>query len=95
MSIVRLRLTGPAIAVERVMKTLESLEHVDRIEEVGDQQSHLRDDSTSLGLVDDLGTDFHDVEVHAQSDSAAADVRDRLVLAARSTGVALEFVDRF
>lgn len=95
MSIVRFRLTGDATAVERVMKALESLEHVDRIEEVADQGSHLRDDSSSLGLVDDLGTDFHDVEVHAQSDAAAADVRDRLVLAARSTGVALEFVERF
>lgn len=95
MSIVRFRLTGDTAAVERVMKTLESLEQVDRIEEVADQGSHLRDDSSSLGLVDDLGTDFHDVEVHAQSDAAAADVRDRLVLAARSVGVALEFVERF
>lgn len=95
MRIVRFRLTGDRVAVERVMKTLESVEHVDRIEEVADQGDHLRDDSSSLGLVDDVGADFHDVEVHAQSDAAAADVRDRLVLAARSTGVALEFVDRF
>lgn len=95
MNLVRCRLTGPAEAVELVIKTLESLDHVDRIEEVGDQSDHLRDDSSSLGLVDDVGADFHDLEVHAQSDSAAADVRDRLVLAARSAGVALEFVDRF
>lgn len=95
MSLVRCRLTGPDAAVEQVMKTLESLDHVDRIEEVADQSDHLRDDSSSLGLVDDLGADFHDVEIHAQSEAGAADVRDRLVLAARSTGVALEFVDRF
>lgn len=95
MSIVRCRLTGPDAAVEVVMKALESLEHVDRIEEVADQTEHLRDDSSSAGLVDDLGADFHDVEIHAQSAAAAADVRDRLVLAARSSGVALEFVDRF
>lgn len=95
MSIVRFRLTGDPVAVERVMSALESMEHVDRIEEVADQESHMRDDSSSLGLVDDTGTDFHDIEVHAQSDSAAADVRDRLVLAARSAGIALEFVERF
>lgn len=95
MRIVRFRLTGDRVAVERVLKTLESMDHVDRIEEVADQGSHLRDDSSSLGLVDDVGADFHDIEVHAQSDAAASNVRDGLVLAARSAGAALEFVDRF
>lgn len=98
MNTIRVRLTGEAVAVSRVMKAIESMEHIDRIEEVADQGSHVRDDSSSLGLVDDMGKngeDFHDIEIHAQSDAAAADVRDRLVLAARSTGIALEFVDRF
>lgn len=95
MSTVRFRLTGDAVAVDRVMKALESLDNVDRIEEVADQIDHVRDDSSSLGLVDDMGTEFHDIEVHAQNEAAAADVRDRLVLATRSIGVAVEFVDRF
>jgi hypothetical protein len=96
MRIVRFRLTGDALAVEQVLKAIEAQDDVDRIEEVADQGAHLRDDSSSLGLVDDTaGADFHDVEVHARSAAAAAEVRDRLVLAARSAGVALEFVERF
>lgn len=95
MSIVRFRLTADAVSAERILKVLESMEHVDRIEEVADPGGYLRDDSSSLGLVDDLGTDYHDIEVHARSDAAATDIRDQLVLAARSIGAVLEFVDRF
>ena len=95
MHTVRFRMTGPAVAIERVRSMLESIDEVDRIEEVADQVDHLRDDSSSLGLVDDVGADFHDIEVHAQSEAAADKVRDRVVLAARAVGVTVEFVDRF
>jgi hypothetical protein len=95
MRTVRFRMTGPAVAIERVRSMLESIDEVDRIEEVADQGEHLRDDSSSRGLVDDVGADFHDIEVHAQSDAAAGKVRDRVVLAARAVGVTVEFVDRF
>lgn len=93
---IRFRLTGDAASVERVLGLLESIDKVDRIEEVADQGDHLRDDSSSLGLVDDVGnSDFHDIEVHAQSDAAAEEVRNRLVLATRSVDVGIEFVERF
>ena len=69
MRTVRFRMTGPAVAIERVRSMLESIDEVDRIEEVADQVEHLRDDSSSLGLVDDVGADFHDIEVHAQSEA--------------------------
>jgi hypothetical protein len=92
---VRFRLTGASAPVERVLATLESIDGVDRIEEVADLGDHLRDDSSSRGLVDDVGADFHDVEVHAQSDVVAGEVRDRVILAARAAGVTAEFVDRF
>ena len=96
MRTVRFRLTGDAVSVERVLSLLESIDKVDRIEEVADQSDHLRDDSNSLGLVDDVGNDdFHDIEVHAQSDAAAEEVRDRIVLAARGIGVGVEFVESF
>lgn|GEM_PF-1526675 len=95
MRTVRFRLTGDAVSVQRVLSLLESIDKIDRIEEVADQGEHMRDDSSSLGLVDDVGNDFHDVEVHAQSDAAAEEVRDRLLLAARSIGIGVEFVDRF
>lgn len=95
MRIVRFRITGDAAAVQSVLKALESMDDVDRIEEVADQGDHLHDDSSSLGLVDDVGADFHDVEVHARSADAAEEVRDRLILATRVAGVAVEFIERF
>jgi hypothetical protein len=96
MRTVRFRLTGDAVATQRVLSTLESLDKVDRVEEVADQGDHLRDDSSSAGLVDDVArTDFHDIEVHAQSEAAAESVRDQLMLAAREVGVGIEFVDAF
>jgi hypothetical protein len=95
MRIVRFRITGDAVAVESVLKALESTDDVDRIEEVADQGDHLRDDSSSLGLTDDIGADFHDVEVHVRNADVAVEVHDRLVIATRVAGVAVEFLDRF
>lgn len=95
MRIVRFRITGDDAAVRSVLKALESMDDVDRIEEVADQGDHLRDDSSSLGLVDDVGADFHDVKVHARNAAAADEVHDRLILATRVAGVAVEFVERF
>ena len=95
MRIVRFRITGDEVAVRSVLKALESMDDVDRIEEVADQGDHLRDDSSSLGLVDDVGADFHNVEVHARSADTADEVHDRLILATRMAGVAVEFVERF
>jgi len=95
MAMVRFRLTGEANAVQSALTAISDVDDVDRIEEVGDQGVHLRDDSSSSGLDEDTGGDFHDIEVHAMSTRAAADVRACAERAARAHGIALEFVDRF
>jgi hypothetical protein len=97
MRTVRFRLTGPADSVDALMKQLESLEEVDRVEEVADDQGeHMREDSSSLDLPDDVGhSDFHDIEVHARSDAVARGVVREVERAAREYGLVAEFVDEF
>ena len=70
MRTIRFRVTGPIDPVQALLKRISSIDDIDRVEEVADTGSHLREDSTSLNLPDDLGhTDFHDIEVHALSDT--------------------------
>jgi hypothetical protein len=94
MRTIRFRLTGPLAKADAMIARLHAVDEVDRIEEVADQM-HVRDDSSSLELPDDDTGDFHDIEVHAQSASAAAEVRSRAEAAARELGVAVEFVEDF
>lgn len=77
-----------------MIAAVHSMDGVDRVEEVADQM-HEREDTSSAGLVDDVGTDFHDVEVHAQSSNVADDVRARIEAIGAELGVAIEFVDEF
>lgn len=95
MGMVRFRLTGEENAVQSTLTAIRDVEDIDRIEEVADQGVHLRDDSSSSGLEEDTTGDFHDIEVHAMTDHAAAAVRRCAERAARAHGIALEFVDRF
>lgn len=95
MRTLRFRLTGPASGVAMMMATLEGLEHVDRVEEVGDLMSGMRDDSSSADLADDDVGDVHDIEVHASSAHSTDHVRDLIEIRAMQLGLALEFVDEF
>jgi len=95
MSTVRFRLTGESDAVQSTLTAIREVDDVDRIEEVADQGAHLRDDSSSAGSDEDIGGDFHDIEVHAMTSRAAIDVRACVERAARAQGIALEFVDAF
>jgi len=95
MRTVRFRLTGDTVGVQATLASVHALDQVDRVEEVADQGVHARDDSSSAGLDEDMGGDFHDNEVHAQSHEAATRVRECVEMAARDNAVALEFVERF
>jgi len=94
MRLVRFRLSGDTNQVDAIIAAVHEIDQVDRVEEVADQM-HQRDDTSSLGLPDDDGTDFHDIEVHTTSSSAAERVRDRIEVTARDVNAAVEFVDRF
>lgn len=96
MRTVRFRVTGPDDPVQALLKRIEALDDIDRIEEVADNGSHLREDSSSLDLPDDVGrSDFHDIEVHALSDAVAQAVMREVERSARDFGLVAEFVDEF
>ncbi|HKE46553.1 MAG TPA: hypothetical protein VKB52_00690 [Rhodanobacteraceae bacterium] len=94
MRTIRFRLSGHRDRAAALVARITGSRGVDRVEEVADQM-HQRDDSSSLGLVDDGGGDFHDIELHVESAKAGADAHARIEAAARELGVAVEFVDDF
>jgi hypothetical protein len=94
MRTIRFRLTGERGGADAMIAAIHSIDGVDRVEEVADQM-HEREDTSSAGLVDDGGADFHDIEVHAQSSTLADDVRARIEAIGADLGVAVEFVDEF
>lgn len=95
MHTIRFRLDGRSDRIQDMLALLRELEGVDRVEEVADEGEHLREDSSSAGLSDDIESDFHDIEVHAMSVAACERVHDRVILAARELGLVAEFLDRF
>jgi len=96
MRTVRFRVTGPEDPVQALLKRIGALDDIDRVEEVADNGAHLREDSSSLDLPDDVGrSDFHDIEVHALSDAVARGVVREVERAAREYGLVTEFVDEF
>ncbi|HEU4663598.1 MAG TPA: hypothetical protein VFS55_06180 [Dokdonella sp.] len=96
MRTVRFRLTGPDDAVQALLKRIDAIEEIDRVEEVADSGTHVRDDSSSLDLPDDIGgSDFHDIEVHARSDAVARMAMREVELAARELELVVEFLDEF
>jgi hypothetical protein len=95
MRTLRFRVTGPEQAFGAMMATLTGLDHVDRVEEIGDLMSGMRDDSSSADLVDDDRGDSHDIEVHATSDRGADAVRNVVETRAMELGIAVEFASEF
>ncbi|HJP98043.1 MAG TPA: hypothetical protein VJ862_05710 [Rhodanobacteraceae bacterium] len=91
----RFRFDGEAERVLTLLEMMRSMDNVDRVVEVGTDIPHMRDDSSSAGLSDDTGGDFHDVEVHAVDRDAAEHARDLVEIAARDLGLVVEYVDRF
>lgn len=94
MPVIRFRLVGNDNQVNAMITALHELDHVDRVEEVADQM-HERDDTSSLGLPDDEGPDFHCIEAHATTTKSAAELRDTVETTARDLSAAVEFVERF
>jgi hypothetical protein len=95
MRTLRFRITGPEQAFDAMMATLTGLDHVNRVEEIGDLMSGMRDDSSSADLVDDDRGDSHDIEVHATSDHGADAVRNVVETRAMELGIAVEFAAEF
>lgn len=96
MSVLRFRVTGNQSAVEEIVSRLNGIDNLERVEEVDDEISDFRDDSSSSGSSDDMpGTDVHRILVETPHASTNERVHDVIEIASRDLGVAVEFVDRF
>ena len=95
MPILRLRVTGSRDAADAIMATLNSVDELERVEEVDDEMSTLRDDSTSLELPDDLGALVYRIEIETPHRKTIDRVHDLIEMTARNLDAAVEFVDRF
>lgn len=95
MPILRLRVTGNQDAADAIMATLNSVDELERVEEVDDEMPTLRDDSTSLELPDDLGTSVYRIEVETPHRATLDRVHDLIEMTSRNLDAAVEFVERF
>lgn len=95
MPTLRFRLTGDDSASHAMVTTLSGLDHVDRVEEVIDQMSGMRDDSSSLDLSDDDRGGTHSIELHAPHVSDVENAQAVVERRARELGVAVEFTEDF
>ena len=95
MPILRLRVTGNRDAADAIMATLNSVDELERVEQVDDEMSTLRDDSTSLELPDDLGASVYRIEVETPHRATLDRVHDLIEMTSRDLDAAVEFVDQF
>ena len=95
MPTLRIRLTGSRKSADTLIAQLNGVERVERVEEVDDEIDDMRDDSTSLQLPDDVGSEIFRIEVEAPHKVTLARVHDAVEVAARDLDAAVEFVERF
>lgn len=95
MSLLRFRLYGTDDQSSTMIAHLHGIESIDRVEEVADQMRGVRDDSSSLNLVDDVGPGLHCIEANVQNDVDPAEVRGIIERISYDLDAGVEFVDRF
>lgn len=96
MPVLRLRITGGRNAVDSILAQLHGIDKIDRLEEVDDEISDMRDDSSSADSPDDNpGSDVHRIELHTTDAASREQIHDAIEIAARDLDAAVEFVDRF
>lgn len=95
MSILRFRVTGSDSAIDAIVARLNSIDELERVEEVDDEMPDMRDDSSSSQLPDDIGSPMRRILVETPHASTNERVHDLLEVSARDLDVAVEFVERF
>ena len=96
MQTVRMRIIGSETDTQSMISILHGLDGVERIEEVADLLPHMDDeDSSSLGLPDDMGPGMHALEVDVGDAGVAEQVRQLAGQAAEQLDANVEFVDEF
>lgn len=95
MSIMRFRLLGSRADADEVIATLESLDSIEHVEELGGLAPIMRDDSSSSELTDDSAGNTFVIEVDAPDDESADQVRVAAEACAAARSAGIEFIDDF
>lgn len=96
MQTVRMRIIGSQADTQSMISLLQGMEGIDRIEEVDGLLPHMDDDdSSSLGLPDDMGPGAHALEVDVGNEDQAERVRQVAGELAERFDANVEFVDEF
>jgi hypothetical protein len=96
MQTVRMRIIGSQADTQSMIAVLHGMEGIDRIEEIADLLPHMDDeDSSSLGLPDDMGPGIHALEVDVGDPDQAERVRQLAGEVAEQLDANVEFVDEF
>ena len=92
MSLMRLRFTGSEDAARGLINLIASIDGVEHVEEVATLMGNLDDDdSSSAGLVSDMGPESRAIEVEVPNETAARRVRMLAEGLALETGAGVEF----
>ncbi|ALN56785.1 hypothetical protein [Lysobacter enzymogenes] len=92
MPLLRLRITGNDDDARAIGNLLNSLDGIERVEEVADLMPHMDDaDSSSAGLPDDTGPGVHELEIDAPNAATANKVREAVEALAFDLDVLVEF----
>ena len=92
MPILRIRITGNADDALAVSDLLHGMEGIEHVEETDDLMPHMDDDdSSSLGLSDDIGPGIHELEVEVGNSTTAQKAQQAVELLARDRGLVIEY----
>jgi hypothetical protein len=96
MPIVKMRLFGGKSDAEALIAVLHGIDGVARIEAIDGLMLHMDDeDSSSLGLPDDIGPAIHPIEIDVRDSLLAERVRELAGTTAETLGATIEFVEDF
>jgi hypothetical protein len=96
MPIVRIRLIGSETDADALITVLHGLDGIEHIEQVADLMPHMDDDdSSSAGLIDDIGPGVHAIEIEVPDHLFADRVRELAGEAAETLDATVEFIDEF
>jgi hypothetical protein len=95
MPTIRIRLTGSRDDADMLLSTLHGIDGIEHVEELDDEESYERDDSSSSELVDDNSAELFLIEVLASDNLHADAVRAVTEVQASMLGAVVEFVDEF
>lgn len=95
MPTIRIRLTANRDDADTLIAILHGIDGIEHVEELDDQATYARDDTSSTDLTDDNGTDVFLIEVQAADELHADAVRAVTEVEASLLGAVVEFLDEF